>query len=50
MLRLYTAKFSIRVNKNGNYSSLEVKYELMASLKKIKTLPQKLESKVAEIL
>ena len=45
MLRLYTAKFSIRVNKNENYSSLEVRDEPMASLKKIKMLPQKLESK-----
>ena len=50
MLHLYTAKFLIRVNKNGNYSSLEVRYELMVSQKKIKTLSQKLESKIEEIL
>lgn len=50
ILNLYTAKFSIRVNKNGNYSSLDVIDAPLASLKKVKQLSQKLESKMEEIL
>jgi hypothetical protein len=37
------------VNKNENYSSLDVRDAPLASLKKVKQLSQKLESKMEEI-
>ena len=50
LFHLYTAKFSIIINKNENYSYLRVTDEPLASLKKVKQLSQKLESKMEEIL
>lgn len=49
LLHLYIDQFSVRVNKNENYSSLSVLYEPLASFKKVKQLSQKLESKMEEI-
>ncbi len=50
ILHLYIAQFSVRVNTNQSYTSLNVIDEPIASLKKVKRLSQKLESKMEEIL
>jgi hypothetical protein len=50
LLHLYIAKFSITVNKNEIYSSLKIIDEPLVSIKKVKQLSQKLESKMEELL
>jgi len=50
ILHLYIAQFSVHVNTNQSYTSLNVIDEPIASLKKVKRLSQKLESKMEEIL
>ena len=50
LLHLYIGEFSVYINKHANYNSLAVMDEPLASLKKVKQLSQKLESKMEEIL
>lgn len=50
LFHLYIAEFSIYINKHAYYDSLAVMDEPLASLKKVKQLSQKLESKMEEIL
>ena len=50
LLHLYVAQFSITLNKNENYNSLVVRDEPLASLKKVKRISGKLESRMEELL
>jgi hypothetical protein len=50
LLHLYVEQFFIIINKNENYSSLIVRDEPFASLKKVKLLSGKLESRMEELL
>jgi len=50
LFHLYIARFSIRINIDKNYNSLNVIDEPLASLKKVKKLSGKLESKMEELL
>ncbi len=50
LLHLYVAQFSITLNKNENYNSLVVRDEPFSSLKKVKGISGKLESKMEELL
>lgn len=50
LLHLYIGQFSIVINTNKKYQYLVVRDEPLASLKRVKTLSGKLESKMEELL